>query len=64
MTMPHSALLDSDQKQIVRECIFMYVQDIQGKYYRDKTISASDYEAQMQKISEIIEVLHLKNVYA
>lgn len=62
--MPHSALLDHDQKEIVRECIFLYVSDVQRKYYKDKSISASEYEEQMQKISEIIEVLHLKNVYA
>lgn len=63
-SMPHSALLDSDQKQLVRECIFLYVTELQGKFYRDKSISAPEYESQMQQISDIVDVLHLKNVYA
>ena len=61
--MPHSALLNSDQKQLVRECIFSYVKDVQSQYYGDKTMSASQYEDEMSRISEIVEILHLKNVY-
>ena len=62
-SMPHSALLDSDQKQLIRECIFLYVKDVQSRYYAEKTISTAKYEEEMQRISEIVEILHLKNVY-
>ena len=41
----------------------MYVSDLQRKFYRDKTVTAAEYENQMQNISEIVEVLHLKNCY-
>jgi len=60
---PKSAILDDMQKQVLRESIFMYVSDIQKKFYKEKSLSAKDYEAQMQKVSEIVEVLHLKNCY-
>jgi hypothetical protein len=62
-SMPHSALLNSDQKQLVRECVFLYVKDVQSRFYADKTITAAKYEEEMQRISEIVEILHLKNVY-
>ena len=60
---PKSAILDEMQKQILRESIFMYVSDIQRKFYREKLLSARDYEEQMKVISNIVEVLHLKNCY-
>lgn len=60
---PKSAILDDQQKQILRESIFMYVSDLQRKFYRDKTIAAKDYDNYMQSVSNIVEVLHLKNFY-
>ena len=63
-SMPHSALLNSDQKQLVRECIFLYVKDVQSRFYAEKTITAAKYEEEMQRISEVVEILHLKNVYS
>lgn len=63
MMTPKSAILDDQQKQILRESIFMYVSDLQRKFYRDKTINAKDYDNTMRSISEIVEVLHLKNCY-
>ena len=59
-SMPHSALLNSDQKQLVRECIFLYVKDVQSRFYAEKTITAAKYEEEMQRISEVVEILHLK----
>ena len=63
-SMPHSALLNSDQKQLVRECIFLYVKDVQSRFYAEKTITAAKYEEEMQRISEVVEILHRKNVYS
>jgi hypothetical protein len=60
---PKSAILNNQQKQILRESIFMYVSDLQKKFYRDKSINAKDYDNTMSSISEIVEVLHLKNCY-
>ncbi len=62
-SMPHSALLNSNQKQLVRECIFLYVKDVQSQFFRDKSMTAAKYEEEMKRISDIVEILHLKNVY-
>jgi len=58
-----SAVLNTMQKEVLRQSIFMYVSDLQRKFYQDKTVTASEYEKQMQNVSEIVEVLHLKNCY-
>lgn len=60
---PQSAILDDNQKQILRESIFMYVSDLQKKFYREKQVDAKDYNKRMQFVSEIVDVLHLKNYY-
>lgn len=41
----------------------MYVSDLQRKFYREKQIDAKDYDKRMQHVSEIVDVLHLKNYY-
>ena len=58
-----SAVLDSMQKEILRQAIFMYVSDLQKEFYQDKKILAKDYNSKMESISEIVDVLHLKNCY-
>lgn len=63
MTNLKSAVLDLMQKEILRQAIFMYVSDLQQDFYRDKKITSEDYYAKMESISEIVEVLHLKNCY-
>jgi hypothetical protein len=63
MTIPKSAVLDSMQKEILRQAIFMYVSDLQRDFYHDKKILAKDYDDKMKSISEIVDVLHLKNCF-
>ncbi|AFD02659.1 hypothetical protein Syn7803C97_43 [Synechococcus phage S-MbCM6] len=63
MTNLKSAVLDSMQKEILRQAIFMYVSDLQKDFYQDKKIISKEYNARMKSISEIVEVLHLKNCY-
>tara|TARA_B100000035_G_C20982608_1_gene546192 strand:- start:387 stop:581 length:195 start_codon:yes stop_codon:yes gene_type:complete len=58
-----TAKLDSMQKEVLRQAIFMYVSELQGKFYRDKSIDGQQYETDMKTISEIVDVLHLKNCY-
>ena len=58
-----SAVLDSMQKEILRQAIFMYVSDLQREFYQDKKILAKDYDDKMKSISEIVDVLHLKNCF-
>ena len=63
MTNLKSAVLDSMQKEILRQAIFMYVSDLQREFYKDKKILAKDYDHKMKSISEIVDVLHLKNCF-
>ena len=63
MSFPKSAVLDSMQKEILRQAIFMYVSDLQKDFYHDKKILAKDYDDKMKSISEIVDVLHLKNCF-
>lgn len=58
-----SATLDKMQKEVLRQSIFMYVSELQGKYFRDKSIDTQQYESDMATITEIVDVLHLKNCY-
>ena len=51
------------QKEILRQAIFMYVSDLQKDFYHDKKILAKDYDDKMKSISEIVDVLHLKNCF-
>ena len=30
----HSAILDSDEKMILKDALFLYVSDLQKRYYR------------------------------
>ena len=63
MTSLKSATLDQNQKKIIRQAIFFYVSDLQKQFFKDKKISNQDYEREMDSISEIVEVLHLKKCY-
>jgi hypothetical protein len=63
MTNLKTAVLDSMQKEILRQAIFMYVSDLQREFYQDKKILAKDYDDKMKSISEIVDVLHLKNCF-
>lgn len=63
MTNLKSAMLDNVQKETLRQSIFMYVSDLQKKFYKEKTVTEEEYESGMKTVSEIIEVLHLKNCY-
>lgn len=63
MTNLRSAILESEEKQVLREAIFLYVTDLQRKYYKQQIISTEDYESQMKTVASIVEVLHLSNFY-
>jgi len=63
MTNLRSAILDDGEKKLLREAIYLFVTDLQRKYYKQQIISTEDYENQMKTVSEIVEVLHLSNFY-
>lgn len=61
--MPHSALLNNDQKLILKDALFLYVSDLQGRYYRDKMIDNDTYLFKMEELQEIVETLKLSDLY-
>ena len=59
----HSALLNYDQKMLVKDALVLYIQDLQRKFYRDKLIDSAYYNAQMKEVDDIADRLHLKDLY-
>ncbi|AGH06735.1 hypothetical protein Sn250709_052 [Synechococcus phage S-RIM2] len=59
----HSALLSLDQKRLVKDALVLYIQDLQRKFYRDKSIDPAYYNAQMSEVDSIAEQLNLKDLY-
>jgi hypothetical protein len=63
MTFLKTAILSKMQKEVLRQCIFKYVSDVQRKYYKTKSLTHDEYEECMSTISEIVDVLHLNEQY-
>ena len=63
MTFLKSAILNKMQKEVLRQSIFMYVSDVQRKYFKTKRIGEEEYNQRMNTISDIVEVLHLNDHY-
>tara|TARA_B100002019_G_scaffold287683_1_gene300058 strand:- start:2440 stop:2637 length:198 start_codon:yes stop_codon:yes gene_type:complete len=59
----HSAILDRDEKILVKDALVLYVQNLQKKFYRDKIIDETYYNSQMKQIDAIAEILALKDLY-
>lgn len=59
----HSAILDRDEKLLVKDALVLYVQNLQKKFYRDKIIDENYYNSQMKRIDAIAEILALKDLY-
>ena len=59
----HSAILDQEQKMILKDALFMYVSNLQKRYYRDNMIEESLYLKKMSEIEKIVEALHLSELY-
>jgi len=59
----HSAILDKDQKMILKDALFMYVSDLQKRYYSDKVIETPLYLNKMREVEQIVERLHLTELY-
>ena len=59
----HSALLDTDKKRILKDALFLYVSDLQKRYYGDKLIQTDVYLEKMKEVEAIVEKLHLTELY-
>ena len=58
-----SALLDKDEKMILKDALFLYVSDLQKRYYGDKLIQTDVYLEKMKEVEAIVEKLHLTELY-
>ena len=59
----HSAILDKDEKMILKDALFLYVSDLQKRYYGDKLVETDVYLAKMKEVETIVEKLHLTELY-
>ncbi len=59
----HSAILDKDEKMIVKNALILYVSDLQKRFYRDKLISEDIYLDKMKELQDIVDKLHLAELY-
>lgn len=48
---------------ILKDALFLYVSDLQGRYYRDKLIETPTYLAKMKEVEDIVETLKLSDLY-
>ncbi|ABA47028.1 gp59 [Synechococcus phage syn9] len=60
----HSQILDRNEKMILKDALFLYVSDLQKRYYRDKVIETSVYLDKMKEVESIVEKLHLTELYS
>lgn len=59
----HSQILNHEQKMLVKDALVLYIQDLQRKFYRDKLIDSTYYNAQMKEVDNVANRLHLKDLY-
>tara|TARA_Y100000004_G_scaffold116033_1_gene130347 strand:+ start:637 stop:831 length:195 start_codon:yes stop_codon:yes gene_type:complete len=59
----HSAILSKDEKMILKDALFLYVSDLQKRYYGDKLIETSSYLAKMKEVESVVDKLHLTDLY-
>jgi hypothetical protein len=52
-----------DEKMVLKDALLLYVSDIQKRYYADGAIPEDVYLSKMEHIKEIVETLHLSELY-
>lgn len=63
MTTLHSAILDREQKVLVKQAIFLLICDLQQSFYADKKISETEYNRKFSQIDEIAQLLGIRDAY-
>lgn len=63
MTVIKSAILNHSQKHLLKDAILSYVTNLQKRYYKEKAIAEETYLEKMRDIQEIINALHLDELY-
>lgn len=52
-----------DEKMIMKDALFLYVSDLQKRYYGDGILDEESYLVKMQEVEGIVEKLHLTDLY-
>jgi len=61
--MPHSAILSREEKLVLKDALILYVENLQRKYYGEHLIGTPSYLKHMKEVSNIVEKLHLSELY-
>jgi hypothetical protein len=48
---------------ILKDALFLYVSDLQKRYYGDKLIEEKVYLEKMKEVESIVDKLHLTELY-
>ena len=48
---------------VLKDALFLYVSDLQKRYYGDKLIETDLYLTKMQEVEAIVDKLHLTDLY-
>jgi hypothetical protein len=59
----HSPILDRDEKMVLKDALILYVSDIQKRFYADGVIPEDAYLSKMERVKEIVDILHLSELY-
>ena len=63
MTIIHSAILNHEQKLIVKDSLIKYVCQLQMKYFRDGAIPFNEYWKKMKAVDLLCVALHVTGLY-
>ena len=63
MSVIRSAILSQEQKEVLKDSILSYVTTLQKRFYKDSLITEEIYHEKMQQIQDIVNVLHLNELY-
>ena len=58
-----SAILNKMQKELLKDALLAYVSNLQKLYSGDKNIDESLYLSKMKEIQNIVDELHLQELY-
>lgn len=59
----HSALLDMNEKLILKDSVFLYVSNLQRRYYQEHLIDEQTYLDKMSEVQDIVNKLKLSDLY-
>jgi len=64
MTVIKTAMLTSEQKSLLKQCLYLKICNLQKCFYKDKSISELEYNKEFAKIDELTEVIGIRDAYS